>query len=88
MTELNAIAALAIIGLSRMPSHGYSTPAVTGIPITLNWLRVFGRGRICLEGGQWLDFWRAKPDQLKFRFVGATNDWEPLLESDSNEIEP
>ena len=35
LTELNAIAALARIGLSRMPKTGYSAPAATGMPITL-----------------------------------------------------
>ena len=34
-TELSAIAALAMMGLSRMPSQGYSTPAATGMPMTL-----------------------------------------------------
>ena len=32
LTELNAIAALARMGLSRMPNAGYSTPAGTGPP--------------------------------------------------------
>jgi hypothetical protein len=35
LTELNAIAALATTGLRRIPKVGYSTPAATGIPITL-----------------------------------------------------
>jgi len=34
-TEENAIAAEAIIGLSRIPKKGYSTPAAIGIPNTL-----------------------------------------------------
>ena len=34
-TELNVIAALAIIGLSRRPKKGYSTPAAIGTPTTL-----------------------------------------------------
>jgi hypothetical protein len=34
-TELNVIAALAQIGLIRMPSTGYSTPAATGTPSAL-----------------------------------------------------
>ena len=34
-TELNVIAALAIIGLSRMPHHGYRIPAAIGTPATL-----------------------------------------------------
>src|SRR2546422_519343 len=34
-TELNVIAALAIIGLSRIPNHGYSTPAAIGTPSAL-----------------------------------------------------
>jgi hypothetical protein len=34
-TELNVIAALAIIGLSNNPVTGYKTPAATGIPMTL-----------------------------------------------------
>ena len=34
-TELKLIAALAIIGLSRIPSHGYSTPAAIGTPSEL-----------------------------------------------------
>ena len=33
LTELNAIAALARIGLSRSPNAGYSTPAAIGIPV-------------------------------------------------------
>src|SRR5438045_3611089 len=35
LTELNAIAALARIGLRRMPKNGYSAPAATGMPTTL-----------------------------------------------------
>ena len=35
LTELNAIAAPAIIGLSKMPVNGNKIPAATGIPITL-----------------------------------------------------
>src|SRR5690606_28553258 len=35
LTELNAIAALASTGLSSTPKAGYSTPAATGMPITL-----------------------------------------------------
>jgi hypothetical protein len=35
LTELRAIAAPAIIGLSINPVSGYSTPAATGMPITL-----------------------------------------------------
>jgi hypothetical protein len=35
LTELNAIAALARMGLSNSPSAGYSAPAATGMPITL-----------------------------------------------------
>jgi hypothetical protein len=35
LTELKAIAALAMIGLSINPVTGYSTPAAIGIPITL-----------------------------------------------------
>src|SRR3989442_6285188 len=35
LTELNAIAALAAIGLRRMPSAGSNPPPATGIPITL-----------------------------------------------------
>lgn len=35
LTELHAIAALARIGLNRMPNDGYRTPAATGMPITL-----------------------------------------------------
>ena len=35
LTELRAIAALAMIGLSISPVTGYSTPAAIGIPITL-----------------------------------------------------
>ena len=35
LTELNAIAALAIIGLSNSPNAGYNTPAAIGMPITL-----------------------------------------------------
>ena len=34
-TELNVIAALAIIGLRSTPNTGYSTPAATGTPSTL-----------------------------------------------------
>ncbi len=34
-TELNVIAALAMMGLSRSPNAGYSTPAATGTPSTL-----------------------------------------------------
>jgi hypothetical protein len=34
-TELNVIAALAIIGLSSKPNTGYNTPAATGTPSTL-----------------------------------------------------
>ena len=34
-TELNVIAALAIIGLRSNPNTGYSTPAATGTPSTL-----------------------------------------------------
>ena len=34
-TELKLIAAAAIIGLSRMPNDGYSTPAATGTPSAL-----------------------------------------------------
>ena len=34
-TELNVIAALAIIGLSSRPANGYSTPAAIGTPSTL-----------------------------------------------------
>jgi hypothetical protein len=32
VTLLNAIAALAMIGLSRIPKNGYKTPAATGTP--------------------------------------------------------
>ncbi len=35
LTELTAIAAAAIAGVSRRPNAGYSTPAATGMPITL-----------------------------------------------------
>ena len=35
LTELNAIAALARMGLSSMPNAGYSTPAAIGMPMTL-----------------------------------------------------
>src|SRR5690606_11794681 len=35
LTELNAIAALASTGLSSTPNAGYSTPAATGMPMTL-----------------------------------------------------
>src|SRR3990167_311549 len=35
-TELNAIAAPAMIGLSRRPNHGYRTPAAIGTPAALN----------------------------------------------------
>lgn len=35
LTELRLIAALAIIGLSRRPKNGYSTPAAIGMPSTL-----------------------------------------------------
>ena len=34
-TELNVIAALAIIGLSSSPNHGYRMPAAIGTPATL-----------------------------------------------------
>ena len=34
-TELSDIAAAAIIGDSRMPKNGYSTPAATGTPMLL-----------------------------------------------------
>ncbi len=34
-TELNVIAALAIIGLSTSPKNGYSRPAATGTPMAL-----------------------------------------------------
>jgi hypothetical protein len=34
-TELNVIAAAAIIGLSKMPKTGYSTPAAIGTPRAL-----------------------------------------------------
>ena len=34
-TELNVIAALAIIGLSRSPATGYKAPAAIGTPTTL-----------------------------------------------------
>jgi hypothetical protein len=34
-TELAAIAALAIIGLSSSPNAGYSTPAASGTPTML-----------------------------------------------------
>jgi hypothetical protein len=34
-TELNVIAALAMIGLKRSPATGYSTPAATGTPSAL-----------------------------------------------------
>ena len=34
-TELNVIAAAAIIGFNRMPNAGYSTPAASGIPSAL-----------------------------------------------------
>ena len=34
-TELNVMAALAIIGLSSSPNHGYRIPAATGTPATL-----------------------------------------------------
>ncbi len=34
-TELNVMAALAIIGLRSTPNTGYSTPAATGTPRTL-----------------------------------------------------
>jgi hypothetical protein len=34
-TELSAIAAPAIIGLSMKPVDGYSTPAANGMPIRL-----------------------------------------------------
>ena len=34
-TELNAMAALAIIGLNTIPNHGYSAPAAMGTPIRL-----------------------------------------------------
>jgi hypothetical protein len=35
LTELNAIAAPAIMGSNKNPFTGYSTPAAIGIPITL-----------------------------------------------------
>jgi hypothetical protein len=35
LTELKAIAAPAIIGLSRKPFTGYNIPAASGMPITL-----------------------------------------------------
>jgi len=35
VTELNVMAALAIIGLSSTPKEGYSAPAATGTPSTL-----------------------------------------------------
>jgi hypothetical protein len=35
LTELIAIAALAKMGLRRIPNAGYSTPAATGTPTTL-----------------------------------------------------
>ena len=34
-TELNVMAALASIGLSSTPNHGYRIPAATGTPATL-----------------------------------------------------
>jgi hypothetical protein len=34
-TELKVIAALAIIGLRRIPKYGYKTPAAIGTPIVL-----------------------------------------------------
>ncbi len=34
-TELNVIAAAAMIGLRSSPKNGYSTPAATGMPIEL-----------------------------------------------------
>src|SRR6202049_5364154 len=34
-TELNVIAALAIVGLSSRQKNGYRTPAASGIPIVL-----------------------------------------------------
>ena len=34
-TDEKLIVALAMIGLSRIPNHGYSTPAATGTPTTL-----------------------------------------------------
>ena len=34
-TELNVMAALAIIGLSNNPKNGYNTPAAIGTPMTL-----------------------------------------------------
>ena len=34
-TELKLIAAAAIIGLSKTPNHGYSTPAAIGMPRAL-----------------------------------------------------
>jgi hypothetical protein len=34
-TELNVIAALAIIGLRSRPKNGYKTPAATGTPTVL-----------------------------------------------------
>ena len=34
-TELNVMAALAIIGLSRIPKNGYNTPAAMGTPAKL-----------------------------------------------------
>ena len=35
LTELNAIAALASMGLRSSPNAGYSTPAAIGMPMTL-----------------------------------------------------
>ena len=34
-TDEKLIVALAMIGLSRIPNHGYSTPAATGTPTAL-----------------------------------------------------
>ena len=34
-TELRLMAAAAIIGESRIPNEGYSTPAATGMPMIL-----------------------------------------------------
>jgi hypothetical protein len=34
-TELNVIAALAIMGLSTIPKYGYKIPAATGTPMAL-----------------------------------------------------
>jgi hypothetical protein len=35
LTELNAIAAPAIMGFNKNPVNGYNTPAATGIPSEL-----------------------------------------------------